>query len=160
MKRALQTAIFTAAGLYEGKSVKVVLVPEMREIMSFKNTVASSIAEIKEFVQSLKHDVTAKFGSFPEVDFSLMTDDLWYLDCLKHGWPDRANDLVERAKSYGKRASIDSSTSAAGAVIQAGVNKWHEEINKKDNTVKNEEMEHMQKGLAWVDQNRLKQFMD
>lgn len=76
------TAVLVSCGLYE-HPVRIVLVPSLREVMSFKNTVASSPAELKEFLQALKTKYEPKFGVFPEVDFSLLDDPIWYLEVLK-----------------------------------------------------------------------------
>jgi phosphohistidine phosphatase SixA len=52
MKRALQTAILCAAGM-KNKPTKIILIPELRETMTFKNTVASSSKELQAFVQGI-----------------------------------------------------------------------------------------------------------
>jgi hypothetical protein len=89
MKRALETAVIVSGGK------KIVLVPELRERMSFKNTVASSVAELKEFVAVLKNE----YGQVPEIDYSRLTHPFWYLEVLKkvETRTTRAEELIKVA---------------------------------------------------------------
>jgi hypothetical protein len=59
MKRAVETSIIACAGISgpDGNPIKLTLVPDLRETMSFKNTVASSPSEILSLIDSLKQSV-------------------------------------------------------------------------------------------------------
>lgn len=52
MRRALETAILVVTGLH--MDIEIVLVPILREQVTFKNTVCSSLAEIKSYVSQLE----------------------------------------------------------------------------------------------------------
>ena len=47
-RRAVETGIIVGSGI--GEKVKIKLVPDLREQVTYKNTVASSLSEIKLFV--------------------------------------------------------------------------------------------------------------
>ena len=52
MRRALETAILITVGLH--LDVEIKLVPILRESISFKNTVCSTLKEIKIYVEELE----------------------------------------------------------------------------------------------------------
>jgi hypothetical protein len=52
MRRAVETAILVTVGL--GANIKIKLCPILREYVTFKNTVCSSVEEIKSFVINLE----------------------------------------------------------------------------------------------------------
>ena len=72
MRRAVMTAIISTAGT----GAKIVLLPSLRERMTFKNTMCSTPAELKEMAENIRPNVEGDF----EVDYSLLRDDLWFLD--------------------------------------------------------------------------------
>ena len=87
-----------AAGLYGKKPVKIVLCPDLREFMSFKNTVASCTNELKHFVAELKKTEGHKYKSWPEIDYSMIEGrPLWYLETLMTHHKEHGEDLMKAA---------------------------------------------------------------
>ena len=50
MRRALMTAILACSGSRQGKPINLVLMPNLRERVSYKNTVAGSVSELEALV--------------------------------------------------------------------------------------------------------------
>ena len=89
MRRAVQTALLACGAGERGhggglpspdKKIKIVFMPCLREQVTFKNTVSSSVSELKTFVQEVLDRNRIEKRKF-KLDFSMMRkNDLWYLD--------------------------------------------------------------------------------
>jgi len=97
MRRALETAILVATGLH--LDVEIKLTPILREQITLKNTVCSSVAEIKSYVTGLEarigNDIVvpdmprleSEDLSKPDyhINYSAIEgDDLWYLQMIRN----------------------------------------------------------------------------
>lgn len=65
MRRAVETAILAVTGLRLG--VEIELTPILREQITFKNTVCSSLTEIKEYVADLETRISEGRIDIPEL---------------------------------------------------------------------------------------------
>ena len=89
MRRAIHTALLACVDPSEedpverARPVVIVLMPCLREQVTFKNTVASSVQEIERFIDSviLEHKIPS---TKLLIDYSLLkkANDLWYLDAI------------------------------------------------------------------------------
>ena len=85
MRRAVQTALLCASKeRVDGNGkIKIIFTPILREQVTYKNTVASSIPEIKNFVNEILSENNIDESLF-DFDYSLLNDDqLWYLRQIK-----------------------------------------------------------------------------
>lgn len=117
-----------------GTPARILLIPALRETMSFKNTVASSPAELREFLAILKTEYEGKLGKFPDVDFTLLGGGLWYLEVLKmvEEREGRAEMLVEVAEKVCLEKGIDVDSVESAGYVHAGLAKYCvEEIRGK-----------------------------
>ena len=84
MKRAVQTALLTASGQAssEGRQqrkISFIFTPNIRERVTYKDTVVSSIPELQSFVSEILSEFKIDANLF-EFDYSLLENDqLWYL---------------------------------------------------------------------------------
>mmetsp|Transcript_24627 Transcript_24627/g.30700 ORF Transcript_24627/g.30700 Transcript_24627/m.30700 type:complete len:85 (-) Transcript_24627:498-752(-) len=83
MRRALMTALIACSKRprVQGRvrPIKITLMPDLRENVTYKNTVASSVNEIKAFIVEVMREAHIEEGTF-EFDYSLIGEDnLWYL---------------------------------------------------------------------------------
>ena len=79
MKRAIHTALLAVPTTPSTTPLQIILLPVLREQVTYKNTVASSVAEIKQFVAAMVQEFSLDDSLFV-VDYSMIEgDDLWYL---------------------------------------------------------------------------------
>ena len=85
MKRAVQTALLAASqdidqsDSSEMVPLTVVFLPILREQVTYKNTVASSVSELERFVAELMEEFKIDHRLFSFSYLKLDSDDLWYL---------------------------------------------------------------------------------
>lgn len=91
MKRAVQTALLSVSG-HSGsldangqqKKITIIFSPVLRDQVTYQDTVASSIPEIKSFVSEILTEFNINANLF-EFDYSLLgTDQLWYLQQISN----------------------------------------------------------------------------
>ena len=102
-RRAVQTAIIAGSGT--GKKMKLTLLAGLREKTTFKNTVASSLSEIKLFVADVMQSQGITEDQI-EIDYSRIEDeDLWYLQTI-HNEDDR-REITQIARNALDKGMIE-----------------------------------------------------
>ena len=131
MRRALNTALLAASFTDEPGTdpIKIVLMPCLRETVTYKNTVASSVAEITNFISEVidENDLDA---SRLDIDMSqLSADDLWYLRQVGN---EQLRDALVNVASQHKADSMEVFRAIKTYLLEHGSTEEGQQTNETD----------------------------